>query len=239
MADAGGEIWLHWLQVIMPLVGFLVTGLLVPFVATFASRYFWQDDLQRLRSISETRVKRLEAVEKAVSVAAKAKDELGIDVTSSDITSELQQIIHEFAAPAVLSREALEEWISNPFKKRRLIDPKFTVPVEEATIYRRVQINHKVLGVCFLLYWLLIVIFTQFYSAELKSIIEYLAAKFSTPQGVVAAVILLVLPTYFAILSFLAPRLRDRKAKQALEKLRAMPESGGGAPASVERSAVC
>ena len=79
---------------------------------------------QRLRSISETRVKRLEAVEKAVSVAVKAKAELGIDVSCDDIESELQQIIHEFAAESVLSREALEEWISSPVKKRRLIDPK-------------------------------------------------------------------------------------------------------------------
>ena len=124
MADAGGEISFHWLQVMMPLVGFLVTGLVVPFVAPFASRRFWQDDLQRLRSISETRVKRLEAVEKAVSVAVKAKAELGIDVSCDDIESELQQIIHEFAAESVLSREALEEWISSPVKKRRLIDPK-------------------------------------------------------------------------------------------------------------------
>ena len=176
MADAGGEIWLHWLQVIMPLVGFLVTGLLVPFVATFASRYFWQDDLQRLRSISETRVKRLEAVEKAVSVAVKAKTELGIDV-SCDIESELQQIIHEFAAPSVLSREALEEWIRNPVKKRRFIDPKFTVPVEEATTYRRMRITHKVGGVCFVFYWIAVIIFTGFYPSELKSIIEYLAQR--------------------------------------------------------------
>jgi hypothetical protein len=73
MAEAGGEISLHWLQVMMPLVGLLVTGVLAPFVAAFASRRFWQDDLQRLRSISETRVKRLEAVEKAVSVLQKLR----------------------------------------------------------------------------------------------------------------------------------------------------------------------
>jgi hypothetical protein len=239
MANAGDEIWLHWLQVMMPLVALLVTGLLVPFVAPFASRRFWQDDLQRLRSISETRVKRLEAVEKAVSVAAKAKAELGIHVTSCDIEGELQQIMHEFAAPSVLSREALEEWISNPFKTRRLIDPNFTVPVEEATIYRRMRITHKVGWVWCLLYSFGIIIFVYFYHGELKLIVEYLAAKSSTPQVIVATVILLILPIYFMILMFLAPRLRDRKARQALEKLRAIPESGGGAPAFVQRSAVC
>jgi hypothetical protein len=214
----------------MPLVALLVTGLLVPFVAPFASRRFWQDDLQRLRSVSETRVKRLEAVEKAVSVAAKAKAELGIDVTSSDIESELQQIIHEFAAPSVLSLEALEEWIRYPFKKRRLIDPKFTVPVEDAIIYRRMRIIHKVGGVCFILYWLWMVIFINAYPGQLTAIIRYLAATFSMSQKVVAAVILVVLPVYFMILHLLGPRLRDRKARRALEKLRAMPESGGGAP---------
>jgi hypothetical protein len=163
-------------------------------------------------------------------VAAKAKAELGIDVTSSDIESELQQIIHEFETPSVLSLEALEEWTRYPFKKRRLIDPKFTVPVEDAIIYRRMRIIHKVGEVCFILYWLWMVIFINAYPGQLTSIIRYLAATFSMSQKVVAAIILVVLPGYFMILHLLGPRLRDRKARQALEKLRAMSESGGGAP---------
>jgi hypothetical protein len=223
----------------MPLVGYLVAGLLVPLVAPFASRRFWQDDLQRLRSISETRVKRLEAVEKAVSVAVKAKAELGIDVTSCDIKSELQQIIHEFAAPSVLSLEALEEWISNPSKTRRLIDPKFDVPVEEARSYRCMRSIHKVGEVCFFVYWLGVIIFVEFYPGKLKSIVEYLAAKFSTPQVVVAAVILFVLPLYFLILHFLGPRVRERKARQALEKLRAMVESSPPGPATRDAAQAC
>ena len=100
------------------------------------------------------------------------------------------------------------------------------------------RITHKVGAVCFLVYWIGIIIFTKFYPDELKSIIERLATKFSTSQVLVAAVILFFLPIYFMILHFLGPRLRDRKARQALERLRAVPESGGGAPAFVQRSAV-
>ena len=181
MADAGGEIWVHLLHEMTPLLVAVVTLLVAPFVVPFASRRFWQDDLQRQRSISETLVKRLEAVEKAVSVAAKAKAELGIDVTCCDIESELQQIIHEFAAPSVLSREALEEWISNPPKKRRLVDPTFTVPVEETRSYRHMRIIHRVVRICFCLYLIAIPIFINFYSDELKSFIQYVAAKLSWP----------------------------------------------------------
>jgi hypothetical protein len=172
-------------------------------------------------------------------VAAKAKAELGIDVTSCEIESELQQIIHEFAAPSVLSLEALEKWSRDPFKTRRLIDPKFTVPVREATVYRHMRIIHRVAGVCFYLYWIWVLIFPRIYPDAFKLIVEYLAAKSSWPQWVVAAFILLVVPAYFMFLHFLGPRLRDRKARQALEKLRAMPGSRGGAPAFVQRSAVC
>ena len=206
-----------------------------PIRGSFASRRFWQDDLQRLRSISETRVKRLEAVEKAVSVAAKAKAELGIDVSSGDIESELQQIIHEFAAPSVLSLEALEEWIRNPLKKRRRLDPKFTAPVEDAIVYRRMRIIHRVGGACFVLYCIGIAIFPSLYPDKFKSIIEYFSATSSMPQVIVAAFILLGLPTYFMLLHLWGPRLRERKARQALEKLRAMPESRGGAPANTPR----
>jgi hypothetical protein len=174
-----------------------------------------------------------------VSVAAKAKAELGIDVTSCEIESELQQIIHEFAAPAVLSLEALEEWIRHPPKKRRLLDPKFTVPVEEAKTYRRMRISHRVARICFWVYWIAIPMFINFYPGELKSFIQYVAAKFSWPQIAVAALILFVLPLYFGILDLLAPRFRVQKARQALEKLRTMPESRGGVPAFVQRSAVC
>ena len=226
ITDAGGEAWFHLLQVMTPLLLAVVSLLLAPFVVPFASRRFWQDDLQQLRSISETRVKTLEAVEKAVSVAAKAKTELGIDVTSCEIESELQQIIHEFAAPSVLSLEALEEWIKIPYKKRRFIDPKFTAPTEEARIYRRLRFTHKVLGFCFCLYLFSIPIFFTFFPNELKASIEYLAHKFSTPPAVVGGVILLALPLYFGVLELLGPRFRDRKARQALEKLRCSAQPG-------------
>jgi hypothetical protein len=68
---------------------------------------FW-GELRRLQLESETRVKRLDALEKAMSLVGKAKSELGIKVTTHDLQNEMGRILHEFAGPVVLSREALE-----------------------------------------------------------------------------------------------------------------------------------
>ena len=121
MADVGSGSWFT------PVIA-LVTALATPILAAFLPR-LWQDDLQRLRSVSETRVKRLEALEKALSVTATAKAD-GIDVTIHDLQRELQQIVHEFAGPAVLSREELEKWISMPFLERLYTRPTFTIPAK-------------------------------------------------------------------------------------------------------------
>ena len=82
-------------------------ALLAPVLTAFLPR-LWQDELRRLQFESETRVKRLDALEKAMSAAGKAKSELGIEVEHThELQIELRRIVHEFAGPVVLSREAL------------------------------------------------------------------------------------------------------------------------------------
>ena len=100
----------------IPSTGAIVAAVLTPFLTAFVPR-LWQDDMRRLRSVSETRVKNLEALEKVLSLATKAKEELGIEVPTHELQNELKKIVHEFAGPVVLSREALEEWESRPSKE--------------------------------------------------------------------------------------------------------------------------
>ena len=144
MADVGSGSWFT------PVIA-LVTALATPILAAFLLR-LWQDDLQRLRSVSETRVKRLEALEKALSVTATAKAD-GIDDTIHDLQRELQQIVHEFAGPAVLSREELEKWISMPFLERLYTRPTFTIPAKNAKHYRFIIIMLYISVAIFILYF--------------------------------------------------------------------------------------
>lgn len=115
-----------------------VVTLLVPFLNIFLPR-LWQDDLRRLQSEAETRIKRFEAVEKGLSVVARAKADLGIEISTHDLQSELQRIVHELADPAVLSREALEDWAKKSFGQRIGARTRFNVPIEYARVvqYRR------------------------------------------------------------------------------------------------------
>lgn len=89
----------------------VVAAVATQFLAAFVPR-LWQEDQRRLQAESETRIKRIEAFERALSLASKAKEEFGIEIPTYEL---LNQIVHEFAGPVVLSREALEEW------ERRLI----------------------------------------------------------------------------------------------------------------------
>lgn len=213
MADVVSGSWLHWLQVVViP----LVTGLVPLIVAFFLPR--WQSNLQRLQSVSDSRVKRLDAIEKALSVAAKAKGELGIDVSIHDVHSELQKIVHEFSPQEVLSREALAEWISTPSRQGRLHTP-FTVPVEDARTFRGITNMTIASVVCGFIYFFGIIIFVYRYSRELLNIIEYIAHAFSVSEKVAAPILLLGLPIYFAIFPYVGALWRRRVAKRALGKL--------------------
>src|SRR5215831_11101229 len=121
----------------------VLVAVLTPVLGAFLPR-LWQDDLRRLQAASETRLKRLEALEKALSVAAKAKAELGIDITTQHLQSELDRIAQEFAdpaefaAPAVLSREVLEEWENKSFPRRLFLLARlhFDFPKDKARNYR-------------------------------------------------------------------------------------------------------
>ena len=145
MADVVSGSWLYSLQVVIPLVTGLVTGLLGPLIVAF---FLPRNNLQRRQLVSDIRVKRLDAVEKALSLAAKAKAEFGIEVTIRDVQRELQNIVHEFSPRAVLSREVLEEWISKTYRQRQLFHPSFTVPVEEARTFRGITNIMIAYGVC-------------------------------------------------------------------------------------------
>jgi hypothetical protein len=79
------------------LVGWVSPLLVV--VLTFILPRLFQRELRRLQLVSETRVKRLEALEKAMSLAGKAKSELGVKITTDELQNELRRILHEFAGP--------------------------------------------------------------------------------------------------------------------------------------------
>jgi hypothetical protein len=66
-------------------------------------------------------------------VTETAKSKLKIDVNVHEIQGELQRIIHAFADPVVLSREALEEWIDNRYVGHP--SRNFTVPVNAVRAY--------------------------------------------------------------------------------------------------------
>jgi hypothetical protein len=131
MANAEQEI----LKYLIPAVITAVATLLVAFLNILLPR-LWQDDLRRLQSESETRVKRFEAVEKGLSVVTRAKADFGIEISTHDLQSELQRIVHELADPVVLSREALEDWAKKSFGQRIAARPRFNVPIEYARAVR-------------------------------------------------------------------------------------------------------
>src|SRR5438045_8299470 len=83
----------------------IAVAIVTPFLTAFVPR-MWQNEQRRLQAEAETRVKILEALEKGITVAAKAKSELEIDIDTHDLRNELEQIVHEFAGPVVLSRES-------------------------------------------------------------------------------------------------------------------------------------
>ena len=116
----------------------------LPLLNLFLPR-LWQDNLRRLRSESETRVKRLEALEKALSVATTAKSKIGIEITTHDLQNELQQIVREFANPVVLSRDALEEWSRQSLLFRLSVSPNFTVPIDKAIVVRNTKYSLLIL----------------------------------------------------------------------------------------------
>lgn len=105
-------------------------------VLTFILPRLFQRDLRRLQLVSETRVKRLEALEKAMSLVGKAKSELGIEVSTDELQNELKQILHEFAGPIVLSREVLQDWKNDVPIRRFFLTPSFSVPIDKARLVR-------------------------------------------------------------------------------------------------------
>jgi hypothetical protein len=119
------------------LVGWVSPLLVV--VLTFILPRLFQRELRRLQLVSETRVKRLEALEKAMSLAGKAKSELGVKITTDELQNELRRILHEFAGPIVLSREALEDWENDVPIRRFFITPRFSAPTKEARYIRGMQ----------------------------------------------------------------------------------------------------
>ena len=223
MADVGSGSWLTPTTVVALLVP--LVALLVPLLNAFLPR-LWQDDLQRLRSVSETRVKRLEAVEKALSVTATAaKAELGIGVSIHDLQRDLQQIIHEFAGPVALSLEELEKWISKPLLERLFGRPSFTYPAESARNYRINIVLSRVFFVGFFLYFPFIIIIHNLYPELISKFIEELEYIYPILRGRSLLTVNLI-PVYFIVLSFGGVVGRYRIANRALRKLRAMPESG-------------
>jgi hypothetical protein len=138
-----------------------VTGLLTPILAAFLPR-LWVGDLRRQQLIAETRVKRLEAVDKAISVAAAAKTQLRIDVSTDDLLSELRRLVHEFASEAVLSKEALEEWAKKPLRTRLQVTPRFTYPPDFAKDVRYQSQLWIASVLCFFMYLPVIFVIRQF-----------------------------------------------------------------------------
>src|SRR5215831_17117578 len=96
--------WIPSVVVAAFITGFavVVAAVATQFLAALVPR-LWQEDQRRLQSEYETRIKKIDAFERALSLAAKAKEEFGIEIPYG-LQTELKQIVHEFAGPVVLSR---------------------------------------------------------------------------------------------------------------------------------------
>ncbi len=182
---------------------------LVVVVLTFILPRLFQRELRRLQLVSETRVKRLEALEKAMSLVGNAKSELEVKVTTDELQNELRRILHEFAGPVVLSREALEEWENDVPMRRFFITPRFSAPTKEARYVRGMR-KFSLLGLfMFLLYFIM----------EMLS--RTLLNDYRWREGFVLCVIWGIF--------YLAWRLAIfRESKSALDALRAMPQNTAG-----------
>jgi hypothetical protein len=168
---------------------------------------------------TETRIKRIDALEKVLSLATKAKEELGVEVSTYELQNELRQIVHEFAGPVVLSREALEEWESRTFSKRLSNFPNFTFPPEEAKSIRIGRIIRVVLVIYFILYYPIMAVVINYVGPE------HLVNIFDVNKGLVAFVLGFGIPIYLVLLIYLITAGRVKILRRALRTIRAMPES--------------
>lgn len=185
-------------------------------VLTFSLPRLFQRELRRLQLESETRVKRLEALEKAMSLVGKAKSELGIEVTTEELQNELRRILHEFAGPIVLSREALEDWKNDVPMRRFFLTPSFSVPTNKARYVRGARYFSFVGLLMFLLYFIM----------EILS--HTLLNDYRWRQGLFLCVIWGIFYLSWRLVIF-------RESKSALDALNAMPQN----TAEVENSGYC
>jgi hypothetical protein len=179
----------------------------------------WQRNLRRRQQETEHRLKRVELVEKALNVAARAKAELGIIIGTKEIQSELSRILREIADPATLSREILD----NYFNDKNIISfpPHFSIPETSA----RIVSNFRVLGIIVMYlgtawslgYWVMPLI----RQVGLTTPLAFLFTLTSDDE-ILWCVGFLYLLIFFISLSFLA----NREARKALAKLRSMPTNG-------------
>jgi hypothetical protein len=209
MADAGNGQLLTFVTALSPVLTAIV-GFFLP--------RFWQDNLRQLQSESETRVKRLEALEKALSVVETAKAKLAIEVTDNDLQNELKRILHEFAGPTVLSRESLEEWSRQSLSFRFNVSPDFTVPLGQAPIVRNSK--YALLG-----FMLGIVAYFAVYALDAYNF-RHLVHDFFEPLGITSDFWLVMVQIYYFVFVYFCLLIqRFVITRRALRIVRAMPES--------------
>jgi hypothetical protein len=214
MADASS-----WQSLLTPAVA-LVTALVTPILSAFVPR-LWQDDLRRLQSESESRIKRLEALEKALSVAATAKAELGIEVTTRDLQTALQEIVREFGGPLVTSRKALEEWARLSIIRRLKVFPNFTEPSDKARQLRW-QRNVAFVLVLYLIAYFLIS--TLLYASDVNDFRQFARNAIDATELSVPKIFLIWFPLYLMVVYYITLIRRFMISRQALKMVRAMSE---------------
>jgi hypothetical protein len=109
---------------------------IIPVVLTFTLPRLFQRESRRLQLEAETLGKRLDALDKAITLVGKAKSELRIEVATDDLQNELERLLHEFASPVVRSREALEDWATETLIFRFFRTPRFSAPRIKARFVR-------------------------------------------------------------------------------------------------------
>jgi hypothetical protein len=194
-----------------------VSPILVAIVGFFLPRLS-QDNLRQIQLESETRVKRLEAFEKALSVVEKAKATLEIEVTTNALQNELQQIVHEFAGRAVLSRDSLEEWSRQSLIFRLGVSPNFTVPVEQAVYIRNSK--YSIWG-----FLLVVILYIIIYSQNVFNL-RTIVLEYFRELGIESNFwFIMVHFIYILSIYYVMIYNRFRITRQALRIVRAMPES--------------
>lgn len=109
--------------------------ILAPLLAAFLP-LIWKSELKSKQQETEVSLKRLELIEKAVTIAAQTKKSLELEVDTNGLRTAFEQVIYEFNEPIIQSRKNLEHWATRGWWT---MTPAFFAPFQ----YKRIDFSLK------------------------------------------------------------------------------------------------